>query len=143
MNLRKSLCLIALGSGFALWGSAPSIAQQQTTSTQPELTKIALKSGESLEIGTVYFVSQCKSIMTAAPEIEMLEGPPELSLTIKAGDVVPRNQGCTRKVSGGTIIVTAKEIKETKIARLMYRIKYKTKDGDRQRANAYMVGLLP
>ena len=36
-----------------------------------------------------------------------------------------------------------KEIKETKIVRLMYRIKYKTKDGDRQRANAYMVGLLP
>jgi hypothetical protein len=36
-----------------------------------------------------------------------------------------------------------RQIGLTKIARLIYRVKYKTTDGDRQVANAYYVGLLP
>jgi len=81
--------------------------------------------------------------MVGKPEIEILEGPPKVKLTIRDGDVVPRALGCSGKVSGGTLIATASEVKETKIARLIYRVKYKTKDGDRQVANAYYVGLLP
>jgi hypothetical protein len=35
-------------------------------------------------------------------------------------------------VPGGTVVVSAKEVKEVSHSKLTYRVKYKTKDGDRQ-----------
>jgi len=46
-------------------------------------------------------------------------------------------------VRGGTLIVTAKDISEPKQATLTYRVKYKTKEGDRQRSGVYNVSLFP
>jgi len=106
-------------------------------------TRIALKSGESTELGLVYWITNCVSIVVGNPEIEVLEGPPELALSIKPGMVSARAQKCAKPVRGGTIIVTAKEIDEPKVATLTYRIKYKTKDGDRQRSGVYNVSLFP
>ena len=37
---------------------------------------IALKSGESADLGSVYSVVNCKSILKSAPEVEILDGPP-------------------------------------------------------------------
>jgi len=105
--------------------------------------RIALKSGESVELGPVYWVANCRSIMVGMPEIEMLEGPAEVTLAIKEGMVLPRRQNCASQVPGGTIVLTAKEIKEPAVAKLTYRIKYKTKDGDRIRGNVYQVSLFP
>jgi len=106
-------------------------------------TRIALKSGESAELGLVYWISNCASIVVGNPEIEVLEGPPELTLSIKPGMVLPRAQKCAKPVRGGTVIVTAKDIDEPKQATLTYRIKYKTKEGDRQRSVVYNVSLFP
>jgi hypothetical protein len=127
----------------ALAQAAPNQPPTQGSPVPPDLRRIALKSGENVELGTVYYVMNCRSVMVGKPEIEILEGPPEVKLTIREGDVVPRARGCSGKVPGGTLIATALEVKEAKIARLIYRVKYKTKDGDRQVANAYYVDLLP
>ena len=141
--------LVCTAHGAALTQAAPNQppaatpAPQGSAAIPPDLRRIALKSGESVELGTVYYVMNCRSVMVGKPEIEILEGPPEVKLTIREGDVVPRAQGCSGNVPGGTLIATALDVKETKIARLIYRVKYKTKDGDRQVANAYYVGLLP
>ena len=56
--------------------------------TQP--SRVALKNGEAIELTTVYFISNCRSIMIGLPEIETLEGHAELSLAIKEEQVVPR-----------------------------------------------------
>lgn len=125
---------IVFGTASAQQGAAP-IAQPVRT--------IALKSGESSELTSVYSVMNCKSISIAPPEVEVLEGPPELTLTIRPGMVVARNQGCTNQVSGGTVIATAKDVQEKKTARLVYRVKYKTKDGNRQSAQVYSIELFP
>jgi hypothetical protein len=125
------------GNASAQQGAQPSIP------TVPQVRTIALKSGESTELTTVYSVMNCKSTSTAPPEVEVLEGPPELTLTIRPGMVVPRNQGCTNQVSGGTVIAAAKDVQGKKTARLVYRVKYKTKDGDRQNAQIYSVELFP
>jgi hypothetical protein len=106
-------------------------------------TRIALKSGETTELSLVYYISNCASIMVGNPEIEVLDGPPELTLSFKPGMVLPREQKCAKPVRGGTLVVTAKEIDEPKQATLTYRIKYKTKDGDRQRSGVYNVSLFP
>jgi hypothetical protein len=46
-------------------------------------------------------------------------------------------------VPGGTVVATAKDVTEPKQGKLTYRIKYKTKDGDRQTGHIYNVSLFP
>jgi hypothetical protein len=125
---------IALAVGFSeILTGANAHAQQA----------IALRSGESLEIGNVWWVAHCRSIMVGLPEVEVLEGPPGLTLTIREASVVPRLQDCTDKVPGAVLVATAKDISEPVQGKLVYRIKYKTKDGIRQRASTYEVSLFP
>ena len=134
MQVRLPTCIVSFGLGSALLFSATG-AQAQT--------RIALKSGESAELGLVYFVVNCASIVVGNPEVEVIEGPEELTLEIKKGNVIPRAQNCAKPVPGGTLVATAKEVTERKDAKLTYRVKWKTKDGDRQRGGTYIVSLFP
>jgi hypothetical protein len=105
--------------------------------------RIAMKSGESVELGPVYWVANCRSIMVGLPEAEILEGPPGLALSVKEAMVLPRRQKCPAKVAGGILSATAKDVKEPIKATLTYRLKYKTKDGERQTSHVYGVSLFP
>ena len=104
---------------------------------------IALKSGESVVIGSLFYVASCKSILIAPLEVEILEGPPELTLSIKEDMVLPRRFNCPAKVPGGTLTATATAVKEPIHTKLTYRVKYRTKDGDRQIAHVFNVELFP
>lgn len=104
---------------------------------------IALKSGEALELGNVYYVINCKSQLKATPEAEMIEGPPQVSVAIKEGMVLPRWQRCAKKVPGGTIVITAKEIEDPSLTSITVRVIYKTKDGERKSSHVYNLQLLP
>jgi hypothetical protein len=106
-------------------------------------TRVALKAGESVELMTVYWVSNCRSVMVGIPEVEVLEGPAQVSLNIKEEMVLPRRQGCANRVPGGVLVATAKDVKEPIEAKLTYRLKYKTKDGDRPRGYVYLLSLFP
>jgi hypothetical protein len=134
MRVRLPICVFSFCLGSALFFDCAGVHAQ---------TRIALKSGESTELGLVYYISNCASIMVGNPEVEVLEGPPELTLSFKPGMVLPRTQKCAKPVRGGTLIVTAKDIDEPKQATLTYRVKYKTKEGDRQRSGVYNVSLFP
>ena len=37
-------------------------------------TSIALKSGESVEVGNVYYTINCRSLLKSVPQVEILEG---------------------------------------------------------------------
>ena len=134
MRVQLPTCVFSLCLSSALFFSCAGVHAQ---------TRIALKSGESTELAILYWISNCASTMVGNPEVEVLEGPPELTLSVKPGMVLPRAQKCAKPVRGGTLIVTAKEIDEPKQATLTYRIKYKTKEGDRQRSGTYNVSLFP
>jgi hypothetical protein len=134
MRVRLPACLVSFCLGSALLFSGTSAHAQ---------TRISLKSGESVELGLAYWVVNCASIVVGNPEIEVLEGPEEVTLEIKSGNVIPRRQNCAKPVPGGTIIATAKEVKERKDTTLTYRIKFKTKQGDRQQSGNYNVSLFP
>jgi hypothetical protein len=81
MRLRLPICVFSLCLSSALFFSCAGVHAQ---------TRIALKSGESAELGLVYWITNCASIMVGNPEIEVLEGPPELTLSFKTGMVLPR-----------------------------------------------------
>ena len=135
MQVRLPTCLVSFCLGSALLFGATGVQAQ---------TRIALKSGESAELQLVYLVVNCASIVVGTPEVEILEGPEELTLEIKKGNVIPRAQNCAKPVPGGTLVVTAKEVTERKDAKLTYRVRYKSKQGDRrQEASNRPMGSLP
>ncbi len=139
MTPRIVLIAVAAAVQFAI----AAIALDTSAQAQSAPRRLAAKEGESIEIGSVYWVVNCRSVMIGLPEVEILEGPPEVALSIKEEPVLPRRLGCASKVAGGTLMLTAKGVKEQTEAKLTYRIKYKTKDGDRQTSNAYIVSLFP
>jgi hypothetical protein len=103
--------------------------------------RIALKSGESTELRNFYAVQHCRSILIGSPVLDVLQGPQELNVTFKEGAKLPTK--CTKPVPGGTVVATAKEIKTPKEAKLTIRLKFKTKIGERQTSNSYIVSLFP
>jgi hypothetical protein len=134
MRIRSIVVLITFQFGLLLSQSmAVAYAQQ----------RIALKNGESVDLGPVYYISNCRSIMIGMPEVEVLDGPDEVKLTLREEMVLPRTQNCAKKVPGGILVLTAKEVQEPSQATLTYRVKYQTKDGLRQRSVTYNVSLFP
>src|SRR5882724_6083805 len=73
------------------------VAQAQTIS-RPQMS-IALKNGETTEVSDVYYIgANCRTLTTATPEVEVLDGPPGVSAAIKPAMVVPRGYGCAKPV---------------------------------------------
>ena len=107
------------------------------------ISRLALKAGESAEVMPVYWVLNCRSTMVGLPEIEILEGPSQITLSIKPGMVLPRSQGCANRVSGGILMATVKDVTEPMETKITFRLKYKTKDGDRPRGYVYRLSLFP
>jgi hypothetical protein len=125
---------VLVGAGLGIHGPA---------NAQDALRRLAVKNGESVDLGTVYYVSNCRSIMVGLPDIDVLEGPTGVTISIREEPVLPRRQGCAAKVAGGTVVLTAKDVTEPAEAKLTYRVNYKTKDGPRQTSQAFMVSLFP
>jgi hypothetical protein len=133
MRMRSVIFLVALCLGITA----------AVTDGKAQNRIIALKSGESIELHTVYWVSNCRSIMVGLPEIEILEGQEHVALSMKADMVLPRRQECANRVPGGILTATAKDVKEPMEGKLVYRLKYKIKDGDRPRGYTFRLSLFP
>ena len=104
---------------------------------------IALKSGESTEVGKLYYVEACRSILNSPPEVEVLEGPSQVSAVVKPASVLPRWQNCSKPVEGGILVLSAKDIEDPSFSRLTLRVTYKTRDGDRKFSEVLNLQLLP
>ena len=129
MNMKSVVPAI----GFALLLSTGLAAADDKT--------IVAKSGETIDIRPVYGALHCKSILVAPPEIEVLQGPPELKLSIREDMVTPLK--CETKVKGGFVVATVGDVKQPTEGKVSFRVKYKTKDGTRQSGYVYNVSLLP
>jgi hypothetical protein len=126
------LLLLTLGSG----------AQAQTI--QFTVRDISLKSGESTELGNVYFInSNCKSMLKATPSVEILDGPPGVTAIVSAAKVVPHFYGCSNPIAGGKLVLSASQIEDFSYTRMVLRINYQTVDGARQRTENINLTLVP
>jgi len=139
MHARFATSMAVLCFGLVFFGFTSAL-RAQTLVGSPTL---ALKSGETLEIGSVYWVSHCKSVLKSPPEVEILDGPPGVSVSIKQEMVLPRYQQCGNRVPGGMLTVTAKDIEDQSYTRLTVRITYKTRDGDRKFSHVFNLSLIP
>jgi hypothetical protein len=121
---------------------AGGIANAQTI--QFTVRELALKNGESTEVGDVYFINtNCKSLLKATPEVEIMEGPPGVTAVINAAKVVPHGYSCSNPISGGKLVLTAKDVQDYSYTRMTLRVNYKTLDGDRQRSEQINLTVFP
>jgi hypothetical protein len=135
--LHRLLGIVFLGAAAIVAGTQ---AQAQTILGAQTL---ALKSGETIELGVLYWAVNCRSLLTSTPEAEVLEGPSQVAVSVKQEMVLPRYQQCASRVPGGKLMITAKEIEDPSYTNLTVRIIYKTKDGERKLSHVFNLHLLP
>jgi len=137
-RLIATLAVFSLLLTFAMSGGA------QAQSIHFAVSSIALKSGESTELGDVYSITKnCKSTLKETPQVEILDGPPGVTAVITAAKVVPRAYSCANPVSGGKLVISAKDIQEHSHTRMVLRLNYKTFSGNRQRSEQVNITLFP
>lgn len=111
--------------------------------TPPTILTYAIKEGETVPLGSAYWIANCRSILNKFIAIDILEGPPSISLSFKPGMVHAIRQKCPKPVEGATLMATAKGIKEPVTMNLTYRIRYDTRDGERQSTHTIQLKLYP
>ena len=105
---------------------------------------IALKSGETAEIGNLFWVANCRSLLKGPMTVDILEGPSDVTASIREQKIVPHKQNCAKPVAGGVLLLTApKEVKTRTQAKLILRVKYPTVDGERQNSRDIDLILVP
>ena len=130
------LCSLLL---FSVFGHSA-----QADPLQYRVFDIALKSGESTELTDVFYVGgNCKSLLTAIPEVEILDGPPGVTAVVHASSVVPHAYNCAKPVRGGVLVISARDIREYSHTQMLLRVKLKTSVGDRQTTLTVNIALLP
>jgi hypothetical protein len=113
-------------------------AQWQVTTTP-----IALKSGESTEVLDLYWIVNCRSQLEAPIEVTILDGPPGVTASAPEAMVVPHFQQCSKAVKGAKLTLSAQQIEEPSTTQMTLRIRYKTKDGVRDRSMNFVISLFP
>jgi hypothetical protein len=85
--------------------------QAMAQSPSPPET-ISIRDGETVPLDNVYWISTatCQSLIKSVPQVEMMEGPPEISLKFEPGKVLALRQNCKKEVDGGRIMATAKGV---------------------------------
>jgi hypothetical protein len=138
VSAKALLTIFHVGIAGSLLGAG---AQAQIM--KQNVQTIALKSGETTDLGALYSVSNCKSILKSAPEVEVLDGPPGVTVSVKEDMVLPRASRCASRVKGGTLVITAKDIEDPSFGELTVRITYHTRDGDHKVSVVYNISLFP
>jgi hypothetical protein len=136
MRIFRGPLVVTVGSIAAILLAAEARAQQS-------VQRISLKSGETVELRSFIYVVNCQSIMIGSPQLDVLEGPDEVSVSLKEHPVLPRIQNCAKPVPGGSVVATAKEVTDRKDAKLTIRLRFNTKVGERQDSSTYLVSLFP
>jgi hypothetical protein len=118
--------LFVFGFGSLIGGCILALAAETT---------VALKSGETVELGNLWWVASCRSLLTGPMRVEILQGPPEITASIREQNIVPHNLNCAKPVNGGVLLLTAAKDVQTKIqANVVLRVKYPTVDGEKQKS---------
>lgn len=138
----RSGSIVATVSLCLAWVVGSAVVQAQTIHVSVE--DIALRNGESVEFGDVYLIgANCSSLLTKAPEVEVMDGPPGVAVAIKEAMVIPSAHGCAQSVLGGKMLITAKDVDAYSYSRMVLRITYQTPSGSLQRSQHINVTLFP
>jgi hypothetical protein len=137
MNFKLVACVMMIGL------SSVSANRAQAQSWLLNSQSYALKSGESVEVMDLYWVTNCQSQLISPPEVTVLDGPPGVTASTTEAMVTPRRQQCAKPVKGAKLKLNADKIEDQSYSMMTLRIKYKTKDGERENSLTFNITLFP
>jgi hypothetical protein len=119
-----------------------TIAGQVSAQSPSPPETISIRDGETVPLGKVTWVNAatCESFFKSVQQVDMMEGPSEVSLKFEPGKVLTT---CKKYVNGGTIMATAKGVTEYMDSMLVYRVRFTGKDGPHEFTRRYHVLLFP
>jgi hypothetical protein len=109
----------------------------------PGAKTMALKSGESEEVIDLYYVQNCLSLLNSPPQVEVVDGPPAVTASLKEDMVLPRLQKCPAKVKGAKLLVSAGTVQDASFSQLTIRVTFDTRDGIRKQTFVINLSLIP
>jgi hypothetical protein len=118
----------------------------QALAQSPSLPEtISIRDGETVALGKVGWTSsaRCESFFKSVQQVQMMEGPSEISLKFEPGKVLFTSEKCKRYVNGGTIMATAKGVTDYMDSMLVYRVRFEGKDGPHEITGRYHLLLFP
>ena len=137
MKIKLIACTLIIGF------SSVSASSVEAQSWQMNTQSYALKSGESVEVGDIYWVQNCRSQLTSPPEVTVMDGPPGVTASVTEAMVLPRFQQCAKPVKGAKLRLSADKVEDQSYSMMTLRIKYKTKDGERDKSMTFSLALFP
>jgi hypothetical protein len=120
-----------------------SAGAARAQSWQTNAFSTALKSGESSEVGDLYYVANCQSLLVAPIEVTLLDGPQGVTASAPEAMVVPHVQQCSKSVKGAKLVLTAGQVEDASNTLITVRVRYRTKDGVRDRSLSGTIQLFP
>lgn len=139
--IRRNAASLSITPKFPLYSIL--VAVQLVMLTPAFAQQVSLKSGESADLQQVYWIADCKSELESFAGIDLLDGPPGVTLSIREEAVLPRRQNCPSKVAGGVVVASVKDVPTEIAGVLKYRVRYKTLDGPRQSSHSTQISLFP
>jgi hypothetical protein len=94
LKLCAAICV--LGLPFLVMSAAAEAQQNQ-------IQRIAAKSGETIELYPVWAQANCRPTLLATPEVEVLEGPPELTFSVREQMVAVPVAECHDKIRDSAV----------------------------------------
>lgn len=106
---------------------------------------IAIRSGETIGLGSVFWASRsnCKSQLVDILGVDILAGPPGITLAVRKQPVMPRWDTCTGSIPGGVVVATAGTLTERTEADIEFRVRYDTDGGEEQSTHKRRLALYP
>jgi hypothetical protein len=140
MRISRTAIIVVLSCVSAISGNDRGTAQSIYFGGD----NIALRNGESTELAQIYYIGMnCQSLLKATPSVEILDGPPGVTAAINEAEVVPLDVGCSTAVPGGKLVISAKDIEDYSVTRMVLRILLKTELGDRMYSRDVNITLFP
>lgn len=132
--MRRAIpCAIAAGLSLL---SAPAIGQQHKPT-------YAIKGSETIDLYSVYWIQNCKSILKSFGGIDVLQGPSQVTLALREQPVNATRQHCRAPVKGAVVTATGKGITQPSTSDLTFRVRYNTTDGPKQSVFTVEMKLFP
>ncbi len=105
---------------------------------------LSIKSGESVDMHSAYWVRNCQSLLKSFLGVDVLDGPAGITLSLREESVKSSaRQNCPNSLPGATVVATAKKGLARNSGTLSYRIRYDTEEGQRQSSHSYRVFVFP
>lgn len=103
--------------------------------TTTSYAQITLKRGGTAELGSVYWMRSCLSILDDFESIALTSGPPGLSLSLRKQDVKPVQSDCSSLIPGAIVVIAASQDAPLGAVTVTFKVNYRTKTGRKEQSN--------